>query len=39
MKCECCKTETDELWCGFCRDCWENQCDKEWWKMLTGGVK
>ena len=43
MICPNCKQENDDNWPleldgkmahGGCQDCWETQCDKEWWKEV-----
>jgi hypothetical protein len=43
MKCPICGTENDYNWplqvdgqikTGGCQECWEKQCDEEWWKMV-----
>ena len=43
MICPLCKKENSDDWPleiggeiveGGCQDCWESQCDKEWWKAI-----
>lgn len=37
-KCEKCDNPHDD-WPGdeglLCQDCWESECDKEWWEAVT----
>ena len=43
MKCPICHTENDDNWpvkvddkisYGGCQECWEEQTDAEWWKVV-----
>jgi hypothetical protein len=43
MICPLCQKENDDNWPlelegkildGGCQDCWESQCDSEWWKAV-----